>query len=182
MEGEGAKDFGVQLDNAMEAAAGVRLETVRAEMELQDQRRRALVSALMSGKWLQVRGTLHRSGVGFCCLGVACEVAIADGLALTASSAVSGVTVYGGESTTRLPFSVQRWYGFDGADPALKVPRRLLDQIGYARVANEWAEDRRWSASALNDDYQLTLPQIGECFQYTFLREDWEVLHGDEAS
>lgn len=156
-----------------------------------DERRRALVSALKSGEYPQTRGTLHRladelSGAagGFCCLGVACEVAIKGGLGLYSIPCSSGHVTYGApgsdENQTRLPQAAWRWYGFDSSDPYLKVPRRFAGISEY--VARYWHEGWTCVASMLNDDARLTLPQIGECFQYTFLREDWEAEHGAAAS
>jgi hypothetical protein len=155
-----------------------------------DERRRALVSALKSGRYPQTYGTLHQmparlsgSDGGFCCLGVACEVAIGDGLGLYATPSSSGRVTYAtltDRSQSRLPEAARAWYGFPTPDPCLKVPQRLVEF--NTRVAQYWAPDWTCVASGLNDDCRLTLPQIGECFQYTFLRDEWEAEHGAAAS
>jgi hypothetical protein len=187
---EGMKDGEVELEVAMEEHAAARLEEAAARMELQTQRRRAFVSALKRGEYPQAHHVLRREASdgykeGFCCLGVACDVAIKDGLELDVQIVVSrytyGIAGIGGDmSQTRLPTAVMMWYGFGVADPMLKVPQRLVDV--NERVAAMWHEGFEAVASSLNDDYRLTLPQIGECFQYTFLRDEWEAEYGTAVS
>ena len=80
----------------------------------------------------------------------------------------------------RLPEAARGWYGFYGADPYLEVPRRFVEINEW--VAGRWAPDWTCVASVLNDDARMTLQQIGECFQYTFLLADWEAEHGTAAS
>lgn len=36
------------------------------------------VAALESGEWKQTKGTLHRKGGGYCCLGVACKLLLGE--------------------------------------------------------------------------------------------------------
>jgi len=156
-----------------------------------DERRRTLVSALKSGEYPQTFNVLRREAsigfsAGFCCLGVACDVAVRDGLQLDVKVEPGGRYTYGvagvggDRSQTRLPEAARLWYGFESSDPYLKVPRRFVE-INES-VARLWAPDWICVASALNDDCKLTLPQIGECFQFTFLRDDWEAEHGADAS
>lgn len=80
-------------------------------------------------------------------------------------------------SSTCLPVSACDWYGFDRQDPQLLVPQALLDSTD-GKLARNWEPDIKFHATSLNDDYGLTLAQIGVCFQYTFLREDWEAERG----
>jgi hypothetical protein len=153
-----------------------------------DERRRALVSALKSGKWVQTCGALRRGGEhgpggGFCCLGVACEMAIKDGLGLPVVPSISGRYTYGttaDSSQVKLPEVARQWYGFRDRDPSLQVPQRYVNISGW--VAVYWQPNWEAAASTLNDNAKLTLPQIGECFQYTFLRDEWEAEHGAAAS
>jgi|SRR5688572_3458264 len=184
MEGGRKQNFGAELDEAMEAHAQKRLEQAAAEMELQDQRRRALVSALKSGKYSQTTGTLRRGASkdkgGFCCLGVACEVAIRDGLNLSCSRQPLGNYTYGRDegspSTVSLPSTARAWYGFTSHDPQLLVPARVAETSDT--LMEQWTPGQLVAATSLNDVHKLTLPQIGECFQYTFLRGEWEAEHG----
>ncbi len=103
----------------------------------------------------QTTGHLHATsrtiGDSFCCLGIACEVAIANGLEVDVSGYHS-MMVYD-NSADILPTSVADWYGID-ADP-------LLD------VEDEYAD----SASALNDDEGFTFVQIAAAIRNTYLEE-----------
>lgn len=140
-------------------------------------RLRALVSALRITKKAQARRMLRSrldeagEGVwGYCCLGVACEVAIDGGLNLDAVI-VGGETVYmdvSNGSSTVLPLAVAAWYGFDSLDPYLKDPEKQ--------------ETCGTKATVLNDVVKLTLAQIGDRFEYTFLREDWDAAHATDES
>lgn len=67
------------------------------------------IDALRSGQFNQVQGHLG-DRTGFCCLGVACEVAIANGINLKRHEEES--YSYAGK-TDVMPVSVQRWLGTD---------------------------------------------------------------------
>lgn len=80
------------------------------------------IEALRSGDYEQTRGALARVGGGYCCLGVACDLAEANGVHLNVEvfpSVVddSGMFAYSGY-TALLPPSVQEWLGLrtDGGD------------------------------------------------------------------
>lgn len=75
-------------------------------------RRRHLVEALRSGRFKQTVNALCRVDVGHCCLGVACEVAIEDGLELERFQIEGDPLVSFGGLTGSLPKSVRDWYGF----------------------------------------------------------------------
>lgn len=93
------------------------------------------VAALRSGDYEQGNGFLESDGK-YCCLGVACKVAMLNGCEVehgTVVAAVYGpknvigdlwgmkeaqVSAFDGR-TTDLPRSVQEWYGFRGGDPTL---------------------------------------------------------------
>ena len=157
---------------------------------INEERVAALVSELVNGGRKQTTGVLQRLGdnPGFCCLGVACEVAIEGGLKLRRIQDERRCIIYTFDvadgldhSPTVLPGAAVAWYGFPDDNPALKVPQRLLSEVDD-RVANSWTPTLQVSAAELNDQYHFTLPQIGECFQYTFLREQWEAQHGADAA
>ena len=101
----------------------------------QSTRRRHLVEALRSGEYTQVGGKLEGPSEGFddegnvnygpvgnCCLGVACRVAMKDGLVLDTVVHVDGNTRFSvpdtdngyntGSSSSLFP-AVMEWYGFD---------------------------------------------------------------------
>lgn len=159
------------------------------EEELQA-RRRALVRALRSGQYSQAHRTLQvidpeRGPEGFCCLGVACEVAIAEGLELTRSKDGSVMRYTGSwdSSTNVLPHDAVTWYGFADENPYLKVPDEVAADIDNDefRFEHDSREQTHFAAAELNDDYGFTLTQIGDCFEYTYLPEDWEVTRAQRA-
>lgn len=182
-------------------------------LEIDETRMRLLVAALKSGQYPQTRGVLTRvneDGVmeGHCCLGVACEVAIANGLTVhtqvateaelerntdLADSTVEDILndfgsciIYNGRPGD-LSEEVSQWYGFassdcDAGDVTLQVPSQVYRKYLPAFL------DRRFmlangpvtaQATMLNDTIKMSLPDIGECFQYTFLREDWKAEHAE---
>ena len=150
--------------------------------EEQRGRVRGLVAELRSGQFRQARGYLARNG-GFCCLGVACEVAMAVGFPMIKQQGFRGSSFYApqivingvpAEGSARiLPKVVANWFGLPNCNPMLDIPEQVASR--YRLFVS------RAQASTLNDDAQMTLPDIGECFQYTFLREDWEAEHAETA-
>lgn len=127
----------------------------------QMRRRRNFVAALRSGQYHQVAGTLTKlyptteEVVGHCCLGVACEQAIKDGLELKVTTAGEDrCRIYNGE-TTVLPDVVVNWYGFPSEDP------EFLPGHG--------------NAIAANDSEQLSFKQIADLFEAAYLPTDWAV-------
>lgn len=75
------------------------------------QHRAEWVAALRSGKYKQTQGNLH-DDVGYCCLGVACELA---GIRRT-TRFIGGWVRYEGEAST-LPLGAQEWLGVKTDDP-----------------------------------------------------------------
>lgn len=76
--------------------------------------RKLLVQALRSGEYQQTRRRLHRPDIGYCCLGVACEVyqKHVGGLAIDGSSVLG--KCYDGERDM-LPPKVAQWLKFTPA-------------------------------------------------------------------
>lgn len=78
------------------------------------------VDALRSGEFDQCQDVLHKQEDGYCCLGVACEVAIQDGLPLERRPSewdhalVVEYGVRGQFDPQLLPLQVQEWAGLDG--------------------------------------------------------------------
>lgn len=122
------------------------------------------VRALRSGKFPQGAGMLHRDwskGVGgtddkhhFCCLGVLCEIAVADGevesVEITGRDDFSGVFTY---TTTPndmtsgnyhyLPLAVREWAGIDDNDPEVTIDGRHArlstfndDNVSFGTIAD----------------------------------------------
>lgn len=114
-------------------------------------------TALRSGEYPQTRGALRRTSEhhgqppGFCCLGVLCELAVADGIVIRTSSDVPGLATYSGDTSPQqwsvLPLEVVRWAG-------------LPDSQGV-----QWVDrNRRESLSGLNDG-GATFPQIADIIE-----------------
>lgn len=100
----------------------------RGRMEL-------FVAALRSGDYRQAKHKLAVDG-GYCCLGVACEVAIANGVAVRTSPVslpVAGSYMSYDGDTGVLPPSVQEWLGV-----------RANPYIG-SDVATSWNDNREAS-------------------------------------
>jgi hypothetical protein len=115
---------------------------------------RKWVDALRSGKYGQTQGFLRRDD-RFCCLGVACEVAMENGVAVSAfprddSYGGNGVWAYGGEGLVALPpWSVVEWLGLDEENP------KLTDEGRHA--------------AELNDEDDWTFEQIADAIEKKFL-------------
>lgn len=83
--------------------------------------RRLWVEALRSGRYNQVAVVLGNEK-GFCCLGVACEVAIANGVDIPKGVSDLGCYTYGKEQVTGcLPSEVQDWLGLATSDGMLRL-------------------------------------------------------------
>lgn len=72
------------------------------------------VEALRSGKYKQAKGQLaihdEKGAVKYCCLGVLCELAVAEGIVKKKEKGKSHVIVYG-QRDDLLPVKVQKWAG-----------------------------------------------------------------------
>lgn len=84
------------------------------------------VAALRSGKYKQTQNRLasvdSATGevTGYCCLGVACELAKAAGVDIPTYVGGGGRSLFYGNEETTLPSSVQRWLGVDDDEVDLK--------------------------------------------------------------
>jgi hypothetical protein len=131
-------------------------------MAVNKDRVRLFVAALRSGEYEQGRGALQRAlpfgEQRFCCLGVACEVAIREGVPVTVTSMMGdghkGYIQYDNTGSW-LPASVQGWYGFDASQPY------VLDDAG------EWV-----GVIELNDGLCKKFPYIADAFERTYLEGD----------
>lgn len=97
------------------------------------------IDALRSGEYKQIKSQLGKDGVGYCCLGVACEVAIQNGLAIERTVNSRGDIDFD-EGGCELTSTVMEWYGFD----------------------NECVELEDKTAMGLNDTYEYTFSQIAD--------------------
>lgn len=111
------------------------------------------VDALRSGKYRQGSGKLY-NGSTFCCLGVACEVALENGVPLVKapSKRVNSTPCYEYDGAAySLPKSVQNWLGLDQTCPTI--------------VKNGERKD----AIQMNDEDQQPFSVIAACIQGTYL-------------
>lgn len=126
---------------------------------------RKWVEALRSGTYAQTIGRLA-DNVGFCCLGVACEVAIANGVALskrqTESLAGTFEYAYGPEwSEGELPDIVAEWLGFyDEGD----------DEYSHATDPSlPTTEHPTYSCASWNDEAKATFSKIADLIEAHYL-------------
>lgn len=142
------------------------METLELTPE-QRRRMKLLVKTLKSRKYRQTTHKLARYDRiarrrKFCCLGVACEVAIADGLNLSVErDSENNIYSYNGNLEI-LPREVVSWYGFDTSNPNLKTDSADIP------------EHRRglMTAAELNDEYGWTFRQIADALVKTYNLED----------
>lgn len=130
-------------------------------------RLRLWVAALRSGQYRQAKGALVKrvdGAISYCCLGVACEVAIANGLKVEVAEretegGLGPARSYDYEHTL-LPGSVRKFYGLEDSDPYL--PLDPTDEDSSVNLA-----------SSLNDDHDFSFEEIAEVIEYAFdLKEE----------
>lgn len=145
-------------------------------MTVNTERVRLLVDALRSGQYVQGTNCLEqREAAGeplkHCCLGVACRVAMANGLDVSAGPVHSsfGVTAFDGEMYV-LPKSVAEWYGFVDEKSAYEwngVPRVYLTPDEQALYAVPNPID----VVSLNDTIHMDFEDIAKAFERTYLTD-----------
>jgi hypothetical protein len=96
---------------------------------------RLWVDALRSGKYEQGRNYLAKDGQ-YCCLGVACEVSIANGLNLRVILQAGGTKAYDSSDTT-LPLSVVHWLGVDKSSPSVTMEHGYSRELAQLNDAGE---------------------------------------------
>lgn len=82
-------------------------------MKTPEEARAAWVEALRSGEYKQGKRYLANDGK-YCCLGVACELAIKDGVPIERGEE-SGRAFYAGDDAT-LAFPIREWLGLDTSE------------------------------------------------------------------
>lgn len=120
------------------------------------------VDALRSGEFSQTQRAMHRAGplalvgddylpAGHCCLGVACEIAVKNGLDLDDWS-----------SAGYLPYEAMDWLGFNSINPI----------IAQGPTLGEPAHTGDITAAFANDALGWTFDQIADAVEKRFLTED----------
>lgn len=134
------------------------------------------VAALRSGEYGQVQSQLAReypSGKRkYCCLGVACELAIKDGVPVNVTLRAGGGTPHrdvkfdGNDGS--LPSQVSDWLDIEGGDP------KVIDSPVQGREGGmpaSWVIGDSWwlNAADLNDTLGLSFDQIADCVEWSYL-------------
>jgi hypothetical protein len=122
---------------------------------------RLWVDGLRSGQFAQGQMRLTRineDGNQFdCCMGVACKVAVNNGVEVEVVEDEISV-MYDGEEEF-LPLSVQDWLGFEGHNPVLDPNPD----------SHESAPDGLLHAAEANDDKKWTFEQIADALERVYL-------------
>ena len=156
---------------------------------------RLLVAALRSGQYPQARGRLaildiSRTTIqGFCCLGVACETAIGNGVG---HRIIDGYVFYysrpdhlnSSDNTANrhtLPVGIRDWFGFADTNPMIKVLCSQVPNSHFALLCEDcrshYGDDRsetcdnrvEVAATDANDTFRLDLNQIADGFERMYL-------------
>lgn len=117
------------------------------------ERIRLWIEALRSGEYKQGKGALQHNGE-FCCLGVACEVAIKNELDIKVFHDADGFVQYDVEYNY-MPIVVGEWFGFERDD--LTNPR-LGKGIGL-------------NAVRVNDELKLSFEEIADALEKRYLTD-----------
>lgn len=120
---------------------------------------RKWVDALRSGDYGQGRHALA-SGGRYCCLGVACDLAVKDGLPIDVTERMGSDTltqrIWFDDADAILPPSVRQWLGIDECDPK--------------GIYN----GEQHKLSMLNDDGGFNFDDIADIIERTYLADDDE--------
>ncbi len=139
------------------------------------------LAALRSGEYPQAEGYLavaamregeHRP-VGFCCLGVLCEIAVADGVVERELMLGGDHFLYSNEGS-ELPSEVMRWAGLDQAIPDVRTEHihddgcLVREDGGCDWGLNPIDDDdglQEFSLAELNDERHLNFDQIADIIE-----------------
>lgn len=144
----------------------------------------AFLKALRSGQYEQTAGRLYRKLTyntqvgGFCCLGVASELAHqADSIAVRKEEYVYGLVSYNNQELLA-PKATIDWLGIpeenvdpDGLDSlAFNIIFFKADEVIDPETLHEHGYEHNVSASELNDDMGLDFDKIADVFENEFKR------------
>lgn len=133
------------------------------------------VAALRSGEYEQTKGYLGRTVtkddgtqvMGYCCLGVLCQVAVAEGVIEAPYEAEEGhcvTLVYAGYEEVELPYMVRDWAGLDRVDPEVRTPEGAGDLTSFMGTG----QPNRTTLASLNDADGFTFAQIADVIEEQF--------------
>lgn len=132
---------------------------------------------LMSGNRLQGKSRLatYNEETGttkFCCLGVLSDRAVDEGVLNAYRDQDSIAIEYGrGHEDAELPLEVQEWSGLDHS-PEFLVPEHLRYKLADTEADRNYYGNGWVSAISLNDEYEFTFSEIGECIINTYGPKD----------
>lgn len=127
------------------------------------------VEALESGNYRQTTSYLARpilggTDMGYCCLGVLCDLAVKEGVIpepVMTYDEDSRVLSFDG-ATRDLPLSVFEWAGLNDGDVTLDIPDSLANDTETTPLKDE-------TAIALNDSEGFSFRKIAACIRETYL-------------
>jgi hypothetical protein len=128
------------------------------------------VAALLSGEYKQGKGWLRSRQDDYCCLGVLCDLARADGVgywSLTADK--TGVSIYryvaeGQMDGAELPNAVQEWAGLGEPDPT--VPMNSAVEFANYPTGEDTSAMQETTLAAVNDA-KASFAQIAKLIEET---------------
>lgn len=126
---------------------------------------RKWIAALRSGQYTQGTGTLRNDKNQYCCLGVACEVAIGSGVELDVKLPDPGGSAYWyyGDMAGTLPPEVQRWLGVDQDDIKFGDPELVQNEHGG------YSYNGPLSAIHANDTLNWSFSRIADQLEQVFI-------------
>lgn len=148
-------------------------------MSMDPERKAEWLAALRSGNYRQTTNKLTDDSGAYCCLGVACHLAVEAGVI---SKWVGPDYTYFGDleyrgfpygsqntvkvfSWSELPVQVQEWMGLVSPDPVVELPEDhpALPELRQSDVLYDSEYDAR--LSQLNDTARLTFEQIADLIE-----------------
>lgn len=144
------------------------------------------LETLKSGEYQQTTGrlsTINEDGTQtFCCLGVACDLALKAGLDLNVETSEDDDSVLYNEEGGILPKLVRQWLGVNDMNPMISIENSHFDptlkfESAYSELHDLYQQvsprylvhDR---VTQLNDDYGLTFEQIAQLVEYAGFSEE----------
>lgn len=101
--------------------------------------------ALRSGDYKQTTSILNNNQGGFCCLGVLCEIAVADHVVESQGTIEGCVEYYSGPADVErsvLPTAVMDWAGVAGNNPTVTFPLSEIPEEFHPELESNWTVDR----------------------------------------
>lgn len=142
--------------------------------------RKKWTAALRSGEFAQGKGQLYEPETdGYCCLGVACELAAREGVVEGRDDDGS----YGGPMHTQegnayvLPDRVRAWLGLAGVGGDLRTP---VEYVGHAEDGEASWEDQANALAGLNDGAGYTFAQLADIIDADGVRLAGEDVDEDQ--